>query len=292
MITNMAVSSVLIELYTSPKPGLVDKLNSGAHKDMDYFTFIRSSSSLWPYFKSFIQYGRNLEIIDASKLEHLRKIGLEAEKSMFEETKGINTHKGAIFTFAVFLCVIGYLEKNYDKKNINPKLLSESIKRLCSDISNDDFKNLNEKDTLSHGEKIFIKYNAKGIRGEAELGYPTVIDLSLPYMEMLIKSKQSSKTKGVFLSKVYVNTLLKIMSSLQDTNILYRHDMITLEKVKRDSNIALELGGMFTDLGVEFIYELDEEYSNKRISPGGAADLLGITVFCYHYFFDDSEILF
>ena len=38
-VSNIAIKSILFEVSASPKPGLVDRYNSGAHKDMDFFTF-------------------------------------------------------------------------------------------------------------------------------------------------------------------------------------------------------------------------------------------------------------
>ena len=52
-----AVRGLLYEVSTTPKPGLVDRNNSGSHKDMDFFTFLDSSASLIPWFREFFCLG-------------------------------------------------------------------------------------------------------------------------------------------------------------------------------------------------------------------------------------------
>ena len=45
-VGRLAVEAILVEVSVTPKPGLVDRNNSGAHKDMDFFTFMKSAASL------------------------------------------------------------------------------------------------------------------------------------------------------------------------------------------------------------------------------------------------------
>ncbi len=53
-----AVRALLYEVTTTPKPGLVDRRNSGSHTDMDSFTFMSSAASLYPYFEACTRAGR------------------------------------------------------------------------------------------------------------------------------------------------------------------------------------------------------------------------------------------
>ena len=41
--------ALLGEVYTTPKPGLVDLQDNGAHQDMDYRTFEKSTCAIVPY---------------------------------------------------------------------------------------------------------------------------------------------------------------------------------------------------------------------------------------------------
>ena len=48
MIAACAVEALLVEAAATPKPGLVDRANNGAHRDMDFFTFQASAAVLAP----------------------------------------------------------------------------------------------------------------------------------------------------------------------------------------------------------------------------------------------------
>ena len=49
-VARLACQALLYEVNITPKPGLVDRINSGSHRDMDIFTFARSTPALQPYF--------------------------------------------------------------------------------------------------------------------------------------------------------------------------------------------------------------------------------------------------
>lgn len=291
LVVAYAVQSVSYELFTPHKPGLVDKHNCGAHTDMNYFTFIDSISVLTKYFERFYEYGASLLKLDKESFKGLRNVGVGCEVDMLRTTAGINTHKGTIFCFAVILTVIGYAEVNGLDKD--KRIVSSLIKELCKGLCSDDLGSLEGKSELTHGELIYIKYGITGIRGESENGFPTVLEYALPYLESMLEiyndkydgNKLNASEKQDDLSKIFLNTLLCIMSYADDTNILYRHNMDALVKVKSDSKEALLLGGAFTDNGLEYIKNLDKEYTAKRISPGGSADLLSVTIFFQKYFY-------
>ena len=51
----LAVQALLYEVAVTPKPGLVDRENSGRHRDMDGFSFLASGAGRYPYFTSSFQ---------------------------------------------------------------------------------------------------------------------------------------------------------------------------------------------------------------------------------------------
>ena len=98
----LAAKALCREVHLTPKPGLVDEANSGAHDDMDLILFEKSAAALEPYFAQFVILG----MADADA-ETLQKAGLAAEQAMFASTGGINTHKGAIYLFGLVLSALG-----------------------------------------------------------------------------------------------------------------------------------------------------------------------------------------
>src|SRR4051812_47765287 len=101
-ISQKALLSLLYEVSASPKPGLVDRYNQGAHKDMDFFTFMASSAALSNYFNDCVAEGVKYSGQNPQELFFsLRSLGVDAEKSMFEATDNVNTHKGLIFSLGI-----------------------------------------------------------------------------------------------------------------------------------------------------------------------------------------------
>ena len=102
MLSEAAYMSLLDELYTTPKPGLVDKNNNGAHSDMNVPLFEKSAEALKPYFRQAVRIG-----MSGGGMRTLREVGMRCEKTMFIATSGINTHKGIIYSMGLLLAGIG-----------------------------------------------------------------------------------------------------------------------------------------------------------------------------------------
>ena len=108
VIGKMAADALRAEAAATPKPGLVDMENSGAHRDMDYPLFLTSCSALEPYFAECAEIGSRAPEDDSRQaLQSLREAGLEAEKAMFSATGGVNTHKGLIFSMGILCFCLG-----------------------------------------------------------------------------------------------------------------------------------------------------------------------------------------
>lgn len=277
-IAELAVQAMLYEVSCYPTPGLVSPVSNGAHKDMNYYTFLDSTSCLYKHLLLCCREGI-AESDEKQMFNNLREIGLEGEKAMLKKTKGINTHKGMLFLLGICCAASCRIIKN--KKGFIE--ISEIIKLMTKGIVSKELKpikysyeNSTEKDVflnnLSHGEKIYVKYGCKGIRGEMEEGLPLIFNYSIEFY------KNNSDLNN---RERLVQTLLGIMQYCEDTTILYRHSFETLEIVRMKTKEVLKLGGVRTSLGREAIKALDEEFSRKGISPGGSADLLAGTVFLY-----------
>lgn len=84
--------------------------------------------------------------------------------------------------------------------------------------------------------------------------------------------------KTLHFNDILVQTLLYLMTVNEDTNIVARNNLETLEWVRRYANQILISGGMLTKEGMKVVYEMDREFIRRNISPGGSADLLAVTV--------------
>lgn len=101
-LAQLARQALEDEVCLTPKPGLVDRRNTGAHDDMDLSLFHRSAQVLEPYFCRFVSLG----MAGASPAE-LQALGQEAEHAMLDATGGVNTHKGSLYSFALLLSALG-----------------------------------------------------------------------------------------------------------------------------------------------------------------------------------------
>lgn len=264
-ISSLAIQAMIYEVSCYPSPGLVSPVSCGAHKDMNFFTFIDSTSVLNQYFILFVQEGFS----DKSYKEifnSIRKIGIKAEKDMFLKTKGINTHKGMLFQMGIACAAIG--KAIYEKKSF--EYIQDIIKEMTAGIVEKELETLKKSDAHSHGEKLFLKYKADGVRGEVERGIPTVFEFSLNFYK---------DNPELSINDRLVHTLIGIMQTCNDSTIIYRHSVEVLEEVKEIAREIIAMGGMKTAKGREKINNLCTEFIKRNISPGGSADLLGITVF-------------
>lgn len=263
----IASKAILYEVSCFPSPGLVSPVSMGSHKDMDYYTFIDSTFAINKYLTLFANAGMTDNTLDKIFL-NIKKIGIKAEKAMLLSTNNVNTHKGMIFLIGI--CVAAASNVIYKGKDFIH--IQETIKNICKDITKNDFKDLDKKKDLTHGEKLYLNYGIKGVRGEAEDGIPLVFDYALNLYEENLDLKENERL---------VHTLIGIMQFCDDSTVIHRKGIEGLNYVKDISREIMKLGGMNTDLGRKIISELNDKFIKMNISPGGSADLLGVTVFLY-----------
>ncbi len=275
-IAEYAVESMLYEVAATPKPGLVDRANNGAHNDMDFFTFMSSAAALHDTFDRMIKLGIQKQSSPIQELlPLLRKEGRSAETKMFEATGGVNTHKGMIFSLGILCGCCGWILGRNDKEyGLSSDGVCEAAKQMCKGICGSDFLHLESEKSMTKGEQMFIRYGFTGVRGVVESGYEVVRDVSLPVYRML---KQMDISENAAL----VHTLLYIMREIDDTNIASRHDLDMVQMVKMKAAKIIDAGGMLSQKGRQMILDMDAELINKYVSPGGCADLLAVTHFLY-----------
>ena len=183
-VGEMAENALLAEVHVTPKPGLVDEANNGAHRDMDVPLFERSAHALRPCFEEFVRLG-----IQGASPAALQQAGVRAEQAMFAASGGVNTHKGAIYSGALLLHAAGRLLSGEEKRS-----LCELAAQTAAAIP---------APTGTHGAAV--RAQCGGIRTEAVSGYPTA-------QAVLRQLRQSGPLDALLLS----------MSRLDDSTLWHR----------------------------------------------------------------------
>ncbi|WDC84465.1 triphosphoribosyl-dephospho-CoA synthase [Caloramator sp. mosi_1] len=137
-------------------------------------------------------------------------------------------------------------------KTINRFTISEIVSEITKGIVDKELNKLNTQNDITNGQRIYKQYGLTGIRGEVEEGLKSILNYALPTLEKF--------NKELSINDVLVNTLLSLMSVVDDTTVVHRASIDGLEFVKNHSKIALELGGMATKEGVEYILKMDNEF--------------------------------
>ena len=256
------------EVCTTPKPGLVDRNNQGAHKDMSIRHFFASANALRSYFARFAEEGfLTRDLPPAETFARIRSIGKEAEQAMLRATHNINTHKGAIFSMGLVCAAAGRLPPDAWTPE---KLLSECA-AMTEGLVSRELSGITQESAKTAGEKIFAKYGISGVRGQAEAGFHAVLSVGLPVLRQGLESGLSFNDAGCA-------ALLHLLATTDDTNLIHRSDRQTQLHVKQE---IAELLAANPYPKPEQIIALDTAFIQKNLSPGGSADLLALTYFLH-----------
>lgn len=261
--------AILLEVSTHPKPGLVTRLSNGAHKDMSIFTFMMSSAVLSKAFNDLQDIGQAHRGTLAELFCKLRSYGVGAEAELLRVTKGVNTQRGILFAGGIVSAVSGYAMN----MGLSREALLPMIKEMAAGLVARELKNLDHA-AMTAGEKLYYKYGITGIRGEVENGFPSVVNYGLPALE-------DAFDKGATINDALVHALISLMTVVEDSNVIWRTDYDTLLEVQRIAKNILSLGSVFTEKGRMAIAETERYFLQRRISPGGSADLLSVTITLY-----------
>uniref|UniRef100_UPI004028BB00 [citrate (pro-3S)-lyase] ligase n=1 Tax=Candidatus Cryptobacteroides bacterium TaxID=3085639 RepID=UPI004028BB00 len=246
LVADLAERALRLELDTTPKPGLVDRRDNGAHKDMDYALMSKSISALRPYLTRLAV--ESAKDIDPAKI---KEIGIEAEKAMLKATGGVNTHKGALFCIGLSVAAASCLACSTGA--VEAYSFKELVSRTASEIPSA---------RGTHGAEAKRSFKAVGALENARAAYPELFADWLPYYRSLEGDPFRCH-----------KTLLHIMTTLDDTNILHRRGAEGLAHAEAEAARLLE------DFSESGLSSLNKDFIRENISPGGSADMLSLTIF-------------
>ena len=267
-VSELVTQALLDEVYATPKPGLVDRRNDGSHSDMTVATFEKSAAALAPYWRQCVTIGiatRNDPPQTTFAL--LRGAGLDAEKTMLSATGGVNTHKGAVFTLGAVCGAIGRLWQAAAPCREEKAILKECA-AMTADAVAADLAAVTAENAKTAGERLYVQYGVRGIRGQVAEGLPAVADTALPMLRRCLTEGFSRNDSGVY-------ALLALVAHGSDTNMMARGGAAAAREAAAQARDLLSAGLP----AMEAVEALDDAFIAKRLSPGGCADLLAAAYF-------------
>jgi triphosphoribosyl-dephospho-CoA synthase len=259
-IGDSAAQCLVMELETWPKPGLVSHIDNGSHDDMDAGTFRRSVAAIRPHFRRLAE-----AAAQGCGIGRLRVIGIEAETAMLAATSGINTHRGAIFGLGLLCAAAGARAGGL----VDPALpLGEVVASLWG-------ASILEGPVLlhSHGSQARRRFRAGGARLEAAQGFPSIYRIGLPAL------RRGARAVPDDAEAERVEACFALIAAVEDTNVLHRGGLEGLRFARRATRSFLDAGGVQRPGWRMRAKSVHESFVARRLSPGGSADLLAMTLF-------------
>jgi triphosphoribosyl-dephospho-CoA synthetase len=268
-LARQARLAMTAEVDLSPKPGLVDRIDNGAHSDMDRDLFHRSAAAIHPLFEEMARL-TPLKAPAEAVLPAIRPSGLKAEEAMYSATNRINTHKGQIFSLGVCLAAaLRCLHSDPDPRTLGGRVLLEAG-RICSGITIELKAGACLQET--HGERLYRRKGTLGIRGEAESGFASVRLGSLPRMKRL-------EALGMSREEAALESLISLYATVEDSTVLHRRGEEGLKRLRGEASSFLASGGMRNPAAGVMLENMNHLFIRENISPGGCADLIALTLF-------------
>ena len=291
LLAELAERALRMELDTPMKPGLVGPDSVGAHKDMDYDVMRKGIAAIRPFFP---------RMALAGTPEELRQLGIDAETAMLAATGGVNTHRGAIFALGLALNAalrtfsaaqpLRPAESRPAQLAHNEQVMRNSLVQMYQGIYRNQLKANGLGGTqLSHGGEVVRQYGVKGARELASEGYQALFEDWLPHYRNLQISPLASlgrndngtslgrNDNGTSLGRNdkmrEICTLLRIMATLDDTCVIHRAGYARAQEIKAEASALAE------HFDMDKLKDMCERYAAEGISPGGAADMLALTIF-------------
>jgi triphosphoribosyl-dephospho-CoA synthase len=263
VVGKLAADALRDEAWLTPKPGLVDDRGSGAHDDMDLALLLRSADVLEPWLTQAAQLAQTAAREPHAELRlrrDLGQLGRQAEAEMLAATGGVNTHRGALFTLGFLVAGAGYAAV------ASPTAVTKAAAELAS------LPDIATSRVPSHGDRVREGRPGVGAAREAAAGFPVVLQVALPAL-------RAARRRGIDERVARLDALLAVMAVLDDTCVLYRGGGAGLELVRRGAARVLDTGGVRSAEGRRRLSWLDERCRARRLSPGGAGDVLAAAMF-------------
>ncbi|MDR3669813.1 MAG: triphosphoribosyl-dephospho-CoA synthase [Holophaga sp.] len=239
----------LRELELTPKPGLVDRRDSGSHPDLSLAAMHTSVALLPRYFLAILRCAS-----EQRPLADFVQAGVEAEQRMNLAIQA-NAHKGYIFLAGLALMAAA----RPGGAGRMPEAVAATARAFFAQFGA----------TGSHGARVRDRFGLGGIRAEAMDGLPAVFQHGWPRYREALEAGWDPARAGFYLMAL-------LMQRVEDTTAVSRCGLEGLERLRRDGlRLQREL-----ELGLDpepMLAGLNQDYRRLGLTMGGVADCMALT---------------
>nr|WP_206439951.1 triphosphoribosyl-dephospho-CoA synthase [Streptomyces scabichelini] len=252
-----AVTALTGQLALAPKPGLPDPRDLGARATgQDHCSLRWSAKALAPGLAAMAAAARRTGSATPGLRAELGAIGRSTEHSVGLAGGG---HRGALWVLGL-LVAAATLEPRAPARD-----LAATAKRLAA------HPDRQAPRRPSRGSSVSAKYGAAGARGEARAGFP--------HVRRALDALAVARSAGAPEPYARLDALLTVMSTLQDTELLYTAGPQGLRHVQAGARGVLEAGSTSTEAGRAALAAFDDDLHARAWSPRGSSGLLAGALF-------------
>ncbi|MEU4463153.1 triphosphoribosyl-dephospho-CoA synthase [Streptomyces sp. NPDC024017] len=256
-LARAAVDALIGQLALAPKPGLPDPRDLTARATRRDHSALRwSARALFPGLTAMAATARRTGEPSARLRTDLGAIGRSTEHTVALTGGG---HRGALWTLGLLVAAAAL------RPGAEPADTTALAKQLAA------HPDRKAPRRPSRGSTMSARYGAAGARGEARAGFP--------HVRRALTALTTARTRGAPEHRARLDALLTVMSTLQDTELLYTAGPMGLRQVQAGARGVLEAGGAATEHGAAALAALDTDLTGRGWTPSGSAPLLAGALF-------------
>jgi triphosphoribosyl-dephospho-CoA synthase len=256
-LATAAVAALTWQLELSPKPGLPDPRDLDARVTRrDHRALRWSAKALAPGLAAMAACARRIGAPTPELRAELGAIGRSTEHAVSLAGGG---HRGATWVLGLLVAAAA----------LEPGARGRELVTTAKKVAAHPDRRAPRRP--SRGATVSAKYGAAGARGEARAGFP--------HIRRALDALTKARTAGLSEPDARLDALLTVMSTLQDTELLYTAGPHGLRHVQAGARGVLEAGGSTTPAGREALTALDSDLHTRAWSPRGSGSLLAGALF-------------
>jgi len=242
------VRGAFMELYLTPKPGLVDLCDSGSHPELSVPRMEASLKIVSLYLMDLCD-----AVLCGEDLAAQVRLGIAAERAV-QRAVGTSCHKGYIFLGGLVLCASACIPKP------DEAALRSSIASLAAMFF--------EQGDPGAAHRVRNRFQGGGIREEALAGLPSLFDEALPVFR---REMANGGNRG---SAVFA-MLGRLMQTVEDSTTLRSGGRSGLKTVREDGRYLERMVAQRDDF-LGFLAQRNSHYASRKLTMGGVAGLLAL----------------